>query len=230
MRSLLSIDWDYFVPTRSAWSGSYVEDKKNLMFIWYKRYFENKRKGVNIEESIKTGKEFKSFFKIIKGRFKFVKNFKMYVSDSHKFSYEIAKVNRCINVINFDAHSDLGYGGLKSLEFEVNCANWFGKLFKDNIIKSGSIVYSPYTKENKNEFYDINDKFNIDYIKSCNIPELEISAVHVCRSGSWTPPWLDGDFKKFIQKFSRPYKIFDCPKRIWCPDKLTLSDKLYMWL
>ena len=43
----------------------------------------------------------------------------------------------------------LGYGGLASLHFELNCANWLGKLFKDNIVKRANIFYSPYTLENQ---------------------------------------------------------------------------------
>ena len=36
-------------------------------------------------------------------------------------SYSVAKDNGCSNVYLFDAHADLGYGGLPSLNFELNC-------------------------------------------------------------------------------------------------------------
>ncbi|WP_446898988.1 arginase [Clostridium sp. LBM24168] len=229
---LLSIDWDYFIPISEKWSGSYIENKRNIMLIWYKRYFENKRNGNDIERSIRIGNELYSFIGNMRKYFKFSKSARMYVSDSHKFSYDIALKNKCESVINIDAHSDLGYGGIKSLEFEVNCANWLGKLLKNNIIKNANVVYSPYTREYKEEFSEINNNFNIDYPKLEYILEyvsnIKIDTIHVCRSGSWTPPWLDDFFNKFIHLFNIPYKIIDCSLRSWHPEKLTLADRIYM--
>ncbi|MFU0784463.1 arginase [Clostridium sp.] len=230
LKSLLSIDWDYFIPIEQNWSGSYIENKENMMFIWYKRYFDSMKRGINIEKSIKVERDLNVFLKIIRKYIKFKNNIKMYVSDSHKYSYDIAKANKCENVINFDAHSDLGYGGMESLKFEVNCANWLGKLFKDNIINRASIVYSPYTLEEESEFKEINSKFNIKYIKEDSLPNIEVDSIHLCRSGSWTPPWLDEKFNSLIALFNIPHKIIDCPTRNWDPGKLTLADKLYMWM
>lgn len=225
---LLSIDWDYFIPIKESWSGSYIENKRNIMLIWYKRYFESKRHGNDIEKSIRVGNELHRFICNMRKYFKFRKNIKMYVSDSHKFSYDIALKSKCESVINIDAHSDLGYGGIKSLEFEVNCANWLGKLLKNNIIKSANIIYSPYTMECKEEFSEINNKFNVNYTQLEYISDMKIEAIHICRSGSWTPPWLDDFFNKFVHSFNIPYKIMDCPLRSWYPEKLTLADRIYM--
>ncbi|MCG0276784.1 MAG: hypothetical protein L5655_11655 [Thermosediminibacteraceae bacterium] len=52
-------------------------------------------------------------------------------------------VDLCRAVYLFDAHADLGYGGLSSLNFEVDCSNWLGKLFKDELIEEATIVYMP---------------------------------------------------------------------------------------
>lgn len=230
LKNLLSIDWDYFIPIYERWSGSYLENKRNIMLIWYKRYFENKRRGIDIESSVREGKELNGFLKIIKKYFEFSKNIKMYVSDSHRFSYDIAMDNECSSVINFDAHSDLGYGGLKSLNFELNCANWLGKLLKNKVARNAAIVYSPYTYETKDEFHEINKVFNIKYLDINHLPKIKIDAIHICRSGSWTPPWLDNKFYKFINSFNILYKIIDCKERKWCPQKLTLADRIYMSL
>jgi hypothetical protein len=43
----------------------------------------------------------------------------------------------------FDSHADFGYGGLLSLDFEVNCSNWLGKLLKEKQIEQAHIIYSP---------------------------------------------------------------------------------------
>lgn len=186
--------------------------------------------GENIEKTVRTGNELKGFWSKIKQCFFIESKAKVYVSDSHKFSYFIAQNNNCDEVINFDAHSDLGYGGMKSLDFELNCANWLGKLLKDSIVRKASIVYSPYTYEEKSEFEEINKSFSIKYPKVEHLVNKNINVIHICRSGSWTPPWLDNEFYKFINDLHMPYKIMKCPKRCWNPGELTLSDKIYIML
>lgn len=230
-KNLLSIDWDYFIPIKREWCGSYIENKRNKINMWYKRYFEAMKKGENIEKSVRAGKEIMGFWNKIKQHFIIKEKTKIYISDSHKISYYIAKDNGCDEVINFDAHSDLGYGGMKSLDFELNCANWLGKLLKNEIVKRVSIVYSPYTYENKEEFQEINHNFHVDY------PDMEdfkdkmiVDYIHICRSGSWTPPWLDCRFYEFIKALNMNYKVVKCPRRRWNPEKLTLSDKIYITL
>lgn len=224
---LLSIDWDYFIPIKKEWCGSYIENKKNLMSIWYKRYFKNKMFGIDISKTVTLGKEYKNFLDKIRKIFIFDNNLKIYVSESHKLSYDIAKESKCTQVFSFDAHSDLGYGGLSSLNFEINCANWLGKLLKNKIITTANIIYSPYTHEFKDEFKEINDSFNVNYLKLDKIiNKIHVSAIHICRSGAWTPPWLDFKFNSLINNLGYPYKIIDCPTRIWDTKHLNLSNKL----
>ncbi|MEY8000683.1 arginase [Clostridium sp. Mt-5] len=230
-KNLLSIDWDYFIPIKERWYGSYIENRRNNVIIWYRRYFEDKKKGINIEKSVKTGRELIGFWNVIKEHFIIKKKAKVYVSDSHKFSYYIGENSNCGEVINFDAHSDLGYGGIKSLDFELNCANWLGKLLKNEVVNKVRIVYSPYTYESKDEFQEINQVFNVKYPQIEDIKDkTAIDYIHICRSGSWTPPWLDCKFYEFIKDLNMPYKVVKCPKRHWNPEGLTLSDKIYITL
>jgi len=42
-KSLLSIDWDYFIFTQKENWGSYIENNRNLIDLWYKRYIQEKR-------------------------------------------------------------------------------------------------------------------------------------------------------------------------------------------
>ena len=60
-----------------------------------------------------------------------------------------SKENNCTMVYLFDAHADLGYGGLSSLDFEVNCSNRL-QILKEKQIKEANIFYSPYTTEKLN--------------------------------------------------------------------------------
>jgi len=225
-KCLLSIDWDYFVYTKNNW-GTYLENNRSLLNLWYIRYIQGKARGEDIQKAYHISSEVDTFWNKIKKRFKFVKNTKAYVSDSHALSYKIAIENSCKVVYLFDSHADLGYGGLSSLNFEVNCSNWLGKLLKDKQIKEANIFYSPYTAEKPENFEPMNSIYNIKY---CNFKDFHkcilVSVIHICRSGAWTPPWLDNKFTQFIDALEIPYEIVNCPERKWDPDNISLSEQI----
>lgn len=227
-KCLLSIDWDYFVCMKKINWGSYMESKRTIVDLWYKRYIQFNSNGKNLEKSFQLSMQLDKFWKDLKKHFQFSKDVQAYVSDSHALSYDIAKKNDCSTVYLFDAHSDLGYGGISSLDFELNCANWLGKLLKNNQIRKANIIYSPFTSEKPQNFKQINSKYDVQFE---SIDELEkgidISAIHICRSGAWTPPWFDKKFYKFVDELKVPYKIIDCPTRKWEPENLSLSEKIY---
>lgn len=226
-KCLLSIDWDYFIYTKKENWGSYLENNRSLIDLWYKRYIQEKALGNDIKELYKLSPEWKTFWKRIKESFKFVKDIKAYVTDSHVWSYNIAKENNCEVVCLFDSHSDLGYGGLSSLNFEVNCSNWLGKLLKDKQVIETYIFYSPYTAEKPAYFNQINRAYNIKY---CNLKDwsknFSVSVIHICRSGAWTPPWLDEKFTQFINAMGFEYEISNCPVRRWDPENISLSKQI----
>ncbi|MCY6957273.1 arginase [Clostridium brassicae] len=228
---LLSIDWDYFVKIKREWCGSYIENDTNLKYRWYKRYLDEKRKGINIEKKVILGAGVNSFWKKIFKHFNISKKTPLYISDSHKFSYNIGEKYNCKEVYLFDAHSDLGYGGLESLKFEVNCANWLGKLFVENIVKDAKIIYSPYSFEESEDFKEINETFNINYIDMSEIGmDIKVSAIHICRSGAWTPPWMDKHFYKFINEAKLHYREIEKMERKWNLKELNLSDAIMCFI
>jgi len=226
-KCLLSIDWDYFIYTRNQW-GSYIENNKSLIDSWYKRYIQAKARGEDIQKAFRLSSELDGFWAKIKKCFKFVTNIKTYVSDSHALSYGIAKENNCNVVYLFDSHADLGYGGLSALDFEVNCSNWLGRLLKEKQVEKAYIFYSPFTEEKPENFKPMNKMYNISY---CNFKDLvgkyiAVLAIHICRSGAWTPPWLDRKFYRFIDGLGLPYEIMDCPERKWDPEEIRLADQI----
>ncbi|NMA64826.1 MAG: arginase [Clostridiaceae bacterium] len=226
-KCLLSIDWDYFIHTHKDFWGSYIENTKNIINMWYKRYIKEKAKGKDIQKFYSLSNT-DTFWRKIKKHFTFTTNVKAYVSDSHALSYDIAKNYVCKIVYLFDAHSDLGYGGLPSLNFEVNCANWLGKLLKDGLIDKANIIYSPYTAEKPEFFKSINNAFNVNYINFENLGKgIEVLAVHICRSGAWTPPWFDKNFFNFIEASGIKYEIKDCPVRKWDTENISISDQIF---
>jgi len=227
-KCLLSIDWDYFIYTQKENWGSYIENTKNVINLWYKRYIQAKARGKDIQKSFQISSEIETFWKKIKEHFIFVKGLRAYVSDSHSLSYDIARDRECNAVYLFDAHADLGYGGLPSLNFEVNCANWLGKLLKDKWIVEANIIYSPYTAERPEHFKPINNAFNVRYPTLNDLDKgIEVSAVHICRSGAWTPPWLDKRFIEFVNASGVLYETRNCPVRKWDTANINFSDQIY---
>ncbi len=205
-----------------------MENKRSLIDLWYKRYIQAKVRGEDIQQAFKLSPELDEFWPKIKECFAFANETKTYVSDSHALSYTIAKENNCKAVYLFDSHADLGYGGLSALNFEVNCSNWLGKLLKEKQIKTAYIFYSRYTTERPDYFKAQNSIYQIKY---CGIRDLEgkrivVSAIHLCRSGAWTPPWLDQKFDQFIAALGLPYEIVNCPERKWDPDHISFSDQI----
>ena len=226
-KCLLSVDWDYFIYTEKGAWGSYIENKRSLIDLWYKRYIQGKVSGMDIRESFKLSPELDSFWERVRKYLIFEKDIRAYVSDSHAWSYDIARENNCSRVCLFDSHSDLGYGGLSALNFEVNCSNWLGKLLKDGYIKEAFIFYSPFASEKPEHFRQMNDAFNIRYCSMDDLTEsIRVAAVHICRSGAWTPPWLDERFNKFVDALGIPYEIKDCPERKWDPEHISFADEI----
>ena len=227
----MSIDWDYFIRTPKENWGSYAENASNVMNLWYKRYIQAKARGKDIQKSFQLSQGVNGFWEKIRSHFRFTEKTRAFVSDSHALSYYIARQHGCDTVYLFDAHADLGYGGLSSLDFEVNCANWLGKLLKEKRVKEANIIYSPYTAEKPEFFRQINNAFNVRYMGFDSLDTgIEVSEVHICRSGAWTPPWLDGKFLKFVDSSGLYCELTDCPARKWDTTKLSLSDQIYYLL
>lgn len=227
MNTLLTIDWDYFMPYISMMNTSYMENKSNIINHWYKMYLENKSFGRDLTQIMRSADFLKGFWDRLRKKFKYDKDMKMIVSDSHKEAYYVAKEFECKEVINIDAHTDLGYGGMESLNFEVNCANWLGKLFKDKVIDKGEILLSPYSAEEPDDFQEINNSFNIQYKDIDSIEEnLDVKAIHVCRSGAWTAPWLDCEFDEFVRELGFHYEVRNLPNRKWDIDSIDLAKQI----
>ncbi|AVX21356.1 MULTISPECIES: hypothetical protein [Carboxydocella] len=223
---LLSIDWDFFVPARPEWQVSLRESVRNQNQLWYKRYLVAKRQGEDLSKTVDVIPFYYLFPCYLQKYFSYSPDALLLVTDSHKYSYELAREMDIEYVILFDTHADLGYGGLASLDYEVNCANWLGKLLQEKIIKRATIVYSPHTLEDPGWFSEQNRTFPIGYTSPFLLPSpLPLSAIHICRSGAWTPPWLDQKFEKLVRTFKLPVQKQDLPARVW-KTSFTLAEQV----
>ena len=227
MKALLTIDWDYFMPYVGYFNLSYLENRRNIDKHWYKLYLEKKQCGIDITKEMVVGKEKDNFWTNISKYFNFSSIDKIIVSDSHKIAYDLAKVTKCEEVYNFDSHTDLGYGGLESLNYEVNCANWLGKLLNEGWVRRGNIILSPYTSEKEEYFKEINESFDILYKEIDELePQVQVNTLHVCRSGAWTAPWLDNEFREFIKGINKKIEYKEYMDREWNINNITLADQI----
>ena len=70
-KCLLSVDWDYFIYTKKDNWGSYIENSRSLIDLWYKRYIQARVRGVDIKESFNLSSEYEKFWGRIRERFIF---------------------------------------------------------------------------------------------------------------------------------------------------------------
>ena len=231
-KCLLSIDWDYFVYTKE--NGAYLENSRSLVDLWYKRFLLAKARGEDIQNAYRLSSELDTFWANIRKHFSFAEGVRAFLSDSHALSYDIARETGCTAVYLFDAHADLGYGGPAALQFEVNCSNWLGKLLQENHITEAHIFYSPYTLEKPEHFGFITGKYSIRFRTLSDFAEqtetVAVFAVHICRSGAWTPPWLDDRFYSFADGLGIPYETVNCPERAWNPARISFSEQVNFWM
>lgn len=231
MSKLISIDWDYFMDYMKIWNGSYLENDNNIQKHWYRDYYKYKERGIDITRRMNVCKEVDKFWDMLKDKIEFKKNTKILLTESHKEAYQIAKEQQVSSVYSFDSHSDLGYEGLKSFEFELNCSNWLGKLLQEGLIDEANIIYGPYTNEQENQFDEINKKYSVNYLNMDDIKLEDVcDIIHICRSGCWSAPWLDKKLMKFVYESGFEFENIDMKERDWNPEKKSLAEQIdYMF-
>ncbi|MFH1632408.1 MAG: hypothetical protein ABIG63_00150 [Chloroflexota bacterium] len=196
MKRILSIDWDYFFripPDDEDWEALYDwGGKENSLYIdgviWLLRaasFYELGRElpGTTSEEL--------GFW----DRFRFNPGCELVVVDSHADIIQHID-SQVAEVISFDAHHD-AYNPADSVISNgfVTCENW-ASLAVANDIKV-SVRYPFWRAANPDaKPKEKGLRRQIDTPKQCLRRPFDL--VFVCRSGAWTPPWLDQSFFAFI--------------------------------
>jgi hypothetical protein len=203
---ILSVDWDFFFPELSFdpqfwmlydWGhrdgGSLFLDQ-----LWY-----NRAAGFLLNDlplPTTTGEE-KNFW----NRFQFKEDAKLFFADSHSHIYapaihEMLSASGFSSIENFDAHHDAGYKGKDSkaalLESgQVTCENWALAYYLEGIrVRTFYPTWKKWAFKGEGKpGYRIPRMFDSEVIRL-----KPFDHIFVCRSGGWTPSWLDGDFEKFL--------------------------------
>lgn len=128
-------------------------------------------------------------------------------------------------IVNFDAHHDLGYCEWERLhgmvEQEVcTCDMWLGALLSWWPTLQARIVFPDWMKDEwtiEEQAENVQKKLPRKILSRVKMgfftaengtvspivieprERLSVTAIFVCRSGAWVPPWLDEDFIEFVE-------------------------------
>jgi hypothetical protein len=131
-------------------------------------------------------------------------------------------------IINFDAHHDLGYCEWARLhelieEGTCTCDMWLCALMEWLPEVEARIVYPNWLREESSlerQWNSLEDKFPGQMLSRVEMgffededgsigevvvpgEDIEVLSLFICRSGAWTPPWLDEQFVEFVNEAAR---------------------------
>ena len=148
--------------------------------------------------------------------------------DSHAWgtiiARDYAKHHGPLRVVNFDAHHDLGYGSNSLAGYRENqrigCDNWALIGLLEGWIKDYTVVYPDWLGKRewgKNErrpwLKDFRRKIHIQTWSEWVMTSTMLDSPEVaflCRSSSWTPPWLDKGFSELGEELFGYVDCLDC--------------------
>jgi hypothetical protein len=122
--------------------------------------------------------------------------FHLRVCESHQEIVDFTKDLASFDIINFDAHQDVNYGGHDTY---LNCGNWAGYLRDIGQMRSYTLVYPSWRIQHP-EREDGWLPGGIDRVVYGNWPDAPLAPfkVFVCRSSPWMPSWCDEQWLQLI--------------------------------
>lgn len=204
MTKLLCVDWDFFCPSREGdptltngwalWDWGHRED--NMAFydvVWLVRAAAFAR--AKEPRPMSSGEE-DTFW----SRFRFKPTAKLYYAESNVQALHTLVKRGVDEVWLFDAHHDSGYGENSVLNImktgRIDCGQWM-----IDYGMRGARLHMRYPRwkpwglrgEPKPQI-----KLDRKLDDGKPLANVTFDRVFVCRSGAWSPPWLDDKFHAFI--------------------------------
>jgi hypothetical protein len=197
---ILSIDWDFFFSDPSDYDWSHNEEQP-LFYetIWSHRagarsIFDNEDRAV--EKYVPDPQMLNGFW----DRIVHVSR-PTWLCESHKDAYEIFKPCGPLEIWNFDAHHDAGYGIFKCPPVPVNCGNWIQKLGKK--VRCVHQVYPTWRRDHPEEKHLLSKRVKYHTHFWPDVMPLTPNLIFVCRSSCWTPSWSDDKWMEFINPLQK---------------------------
>ena len=188
MKTLLTVDFDFFVPEKPEWDFGHRESLLFLNMLWGTR--------MGYLDLMKTDGNEKDFWQHIP-----IKPETVWVSDSHMYAYTLLhRVNR---VVLFDAHHDCWHSdslGVEKREHQVYCHNWLREWLIGGKNRKALWVKPEWQDDACTLPDDMKSKVEVvTWHKGLDLGLKGPVVTHICRSGCWVPPWLDKAFLGFVE-------------------------------
>lgn len=205
----LSIDWDYFTPKAiDIWEDNCInEELFNLWDMW-----KNERWLLKSKEMGTSGVE--GFWSWLERWFVISRGRRAVVSESHQAMHDLLE-GRHKTLILFDSHHDCYYlSSYNEDSGNTDCGNW-GTYWLRRRNRSGRVVWVSQLRDADRETYLGRAEYDVRKGVHAYAPKkaerifdamckkaggrIRLDFVHICRSGSWAPPWTDAAFLKFLK-------------------------------
>lgn len=222
MQSMLSLDFDFFIPEKIEYDWGHRESSLFLDTVWAIRAGTALALGKDLTKTVIPVKDddveplfFPAFLRGVK-KAKFSKNSNYIFAESHATAYYAAEGMNEISLVHIDAHHDCGYHPEMK---DLDCGNWIEHLQAEKRLKKLHIIYPQWRKdeENGSDFSDETEK-KLDLWRK-NGTEVQVTyglksfpvnqsfdTFFMCRSGAWTPPWCDKTFKQIATLMMTVFK------------------------
>lgn len=210
-RTVLSVDWDFFVREDPLWDWSHGEDEFYRDTIWAFRemvFAGDMRSEMDpSQHAYPLPTDFWRRLGLV------LTGAKVVVADSHRWAYDVfgpyGNTVEPLSVLHLDAHADLGYhqttAALKA-ENDPEAGSWLFHTLRDSP-RSVVHIYYPRWKGFAELEGDTLPWLSTEVAKRV-MPHIfmptttlsgSVDTVFVARSGGWSPPWLDQAFMAFVQ-------------------------------
>lgn len=209
---ILDIDFDYFVKEKGFHDFGYQERPMFQDLLWKIRFIQGMSHPIRPTD---TTQEFTLDEEAMKEVMDFIKDCKIdtwAVSDSHlnAIYYIQTLETEPKGIIHIDRHSDFD----KIHYEEIHCGNWL-RFIKEQYIPGIKTTWIPQSMTDLYMDGSLKRKLHIqerDFLQTKGLAK-KVTSLFLCRSSTWTPPWLDGAYFKLQdaleQEFGEPNYTFD---------------------
>lgn len=209
---ILSIDWDYFCNENPLWDLGHRENQMFLNFMWQTR-------GCLAGEMKTSGQEV-GFWSRIR-EIVDPQSYEIHVSESHLSAYRLVEREEG-PLILVDAHHDCWPFALRGKDkWLMECSNWVSawiRIGKTYGVERQVFWVAP-SKEAASLYEGKIQKEVRKNVLTTTMDELartlsffvkqKVNIIHACRSGCWTPPWLDKSWLAFLKASQLEIKAMD---------------------
>lgn len=191
----ITIDWDFFVPEDPQWDIQHAESLMYLNMLWEAR--------LGLVDLIKLHESVRTFWDWLLGLLD-IHDTSMTISDSHAWVFRDPYILHSDRIVLFDQHHDCWAREKDDVANNViRCHTWARAWLEADEEREFVWVHPDWLDLDLMPLdFAIAPRIQVVAHKDVTKETLgeDLASIHICRSGCWTPPWLDPDFIKFVEE------------------------------